>query len=35
MERLREHLSIDRRLAFGGLWGSTLILAYAERIKMR
>lgn len=31
MERLREHLSIDRWLLFGGSWGSTLILAYAER----
>jgi proline iminopeptidase len=31
MERLREHLGIDRWLLFGGLWGSTLILAYAQR----
>jgi proline iminopeptidase len=31
MERLREHLSIDRWLLFGGSWGSTLILDYAER----
>ncbi|GAA3198982.1 prolyl aminopeptidase [Dactylosporangium siamense] len=31
MERLREHLGIDRWLLFGGSWGSTLILAYAER----
>ena len=30
MERLREHLQIDRWLLFGGSWGSTLILAYAE-----
>lgn len=30
MERLREHLGIDRWLLFGGSWGSTLILAYAE-----
>jgi proline iminopeptidase len=31
MERLREHLGIDRWLLCGGSWGSTLILAYAER----
>ena len=31
MERLREHLGIDRWLLYGGSWGSTLILAYAER----
>ncbi len=31
MELLREHLGIDRWLLFGGSWGSTLILAYAER----
>lgn len=31
MERLREHLGIDRWLLSGGSWGSTLILAYAER----
>lgn len=30
MERLREHLGIDRWLLHGGSWGSTLILAYAE-----
>ena len=30
MERLREHLDIDRWLVFGGSWGSTLALAYAE-----
>ncbi|MDQ0893363.1 proline iminopeptidase [Agromyces ramosus] len=30
MERLREHLSIDRWLVFGGSWGSALGLAYAE-----
>lgn len=30
MERLREHLGIDRWLLFGGSWGSTLALAYAE-----
>jgi proline iminopeptidase len=31
MERLRAHLGIDRWLLFGGSWGSTLILAYAQR----
>jgi proline iminopeptidase len=31
MERLREHLGIDRWLLYGGSWGSTLSLAYAER----
>src|SRR6516162_9354374 len=29
-ERLREHLGIDKWLVFGGSWGSTLALAYAE-----
>ncbi|GGV09135.1 prolyl aminopeptidase [Streptomyces spectabilis] len=31
MERLRHHLGIDRWLLYGGSWGSTLILAYAEQ----
>jgi len=31
MERLRAHLGIERWLLYGGSWGSTLILAYAER----
>lgn len=31
MERLREHLGIERWLLFGGSWGSVLGLAYAER----
>ncbi|MGH4023713.1 MAG: alpha/beta fold hydrolase, partial [Pseudonocardiaceae bacterium] len=31
MELLREHLGIGRWLLYGGSWGSTLILAYAER----
>jgi proline iminopeptidase len=31
MERLREHLGIERWMLYGGSWGSTLILAYAER----
>lgn len=30
MERLRQHLKIDRWLVFGGSWGSTLSIAYAE-----
>jgi proline iminopeptidase len=29
-ERLREHLGIDKWVVFGGSWGSTLALAYAE-----
>jgi proline iminopeptidase len=31
MERLREHLDVERWLLYGGSWGSTLILAYAEQ----
>ena len=30
IERLREHLEVERWLVFGGSWGSTLALAYAE-----
>ena len=30
IERLREHLGIDRWVVFGGSWGSTLALAYSE-----
>lgn len=30
MELLRDHLGIERWLVFGGSWGSTLALAYAE-----
>ncbi len=30
MERIREHLGIDRWAVFGGSWGSTLALAYAQ-----
>jgi proline iminopeptidase len=30
MERLRRHLGIDRWQLFGGSWGSTLSIAYAE-----
>jgi proline iminopeptidase len=31
MEKVRAHLGIDRWQVFGGSWGSTLALAYAER----
>lgn len=30
MERIREHLRIERWQLFGGSWGSTLALAYAQ-----
>jgi len=30
IEKLREHLKIDKWVVFGGSWGSTLALAYAE-----
>lgn len=30
IEKLREHLKIDRWVVFGGSWGSTLALTYAE-----
>lgn len=30
IERLREHLSVERWLVFGGSWGSTLALSYAQ-----
>ncbi|MFJ4917186.1 MULTISPECIES: prolyl aminopeptidase [unclassified Streptomyces] len=35
MEQLREHLGVDQWLLFGGSWGSTLSLAYAERYPER
>ena len=35
IEILRRHLGIDRWLLFGGSWGSTLALAYAERYPQR
>ena len=35
MEALREHLGIDRWLLYGGSWGSTLSLAYAQRYPER
>jgi proline iminopeptidase len=30
MERLREHLGVEKWILFGGSWGSTLALAYGE-----
>jgi proline iminopeptidase len=30
LEKIREHLEIDKWVVFGGSWGSTLALAYAE-----
>ena len=30
MERLREHLQVERWVVFGGSWGSTLALAYGQ-----
>lgn len=35
IERIREHLGIERWLVFGGSWGSTLALAYAEKFPER
>jgi proline iminopeptidase len=35
IERLREHLGIERWLVLGLSWGSTLGLAYAERVTSR
>jgi proline iminopeptidase len=35
IERLREHLGIERWLVWGGSWGSTLALAYAEEYPER
>ncbi len=35
VELLREHLGVDRWLVFGGSWGCTLGLAYAERFPAR
>jgi proline iminopeptidase len=31
IERLRRHLEVDRWLVWGGSWGATLALAYAQR----
>jgi len=35
LERLREHLAIDRWMLFGGSWGSTLALAYGQAYPRR
>jgi proline iminopeptidase len=35
LERLREHLGVDRWLVWGASWGATLALAYAERFPER
>ena len=35
LERLRQHLRVERWLVLGGSWGSTLALAYAERYPNR
>ena len=35
IERLREQLGVERWLVVGGSWGSTLALAYAERLPER
>lgn len=35
METIRRHLGIERWLVFGGSWGSTLGLLYAERLPER
>lgn len=35
IERIREHCGVKRWLVFGGSWGSTLALAYAQRYPER
>ncbi len=35
IELLRQHLDVERWLVFGGSWGSTLALAYAQRCPNR
>jgi proline iminopeptidase len=35
MEFLRVHLGVEQWMLYGGSWGSTLILAYAERFPER
>lgn len=35
LEKLRAHLAIDRWVLFGGSWGSTLALAYAQTYPQR
>jgi len=31
LEKLREHLGVSKWVVFGGSWGSTLALSYAEK----
>ena len=31
LEKLREHLGVSKWVLFGGSWGSTLALTYAEK----
>ena len=31
LEKLRKHLGVTKWLVFGGSWGSTLALTYAEK----
>ncbi|CAM5304744.1 proline iminopeptidase [Streptomyces spiroverticillatus] len=35
MDKLRQHLGVERWLLFGGSWGSTLVLAYAQAFPER
>ena len=35
MEKLREHLNVEKWIVFGGSWGSTLALVYAIRYPQR
>ncbi|MDH5546684.1 MAG: prolyl aminopeptidase [Gammaproteobacteria bacterium] len=35
MEHIREHLGVDKWVVFGGSWGSTLALVYAETYPQR
>ncbi|GHH50120.1 prolyl aminopeptidase [Streptomyces candidus] len=35
LEKLRQHLGVESWLMFGGSWGSTLILAYAQQYPQR
>jgi len=35
IEKLRKHVNVDRWVVFGGSWGSTLALAYAEKYPER
>lgn len=33
IEKLRTHLGVDKWMVFGGSWGSTLALTYAEEVR--